>query len=159
LSEAVSLNAKGQFAPTPWAEQALADFRKLVVPDAKARSGMAFFPTPADASWSNVRIRFLDGHSVSISVRGITGTLHFSQMGMADRRNAKPTQQWELLRAFSKYYGQMTWDHRDATPKNQKRREYLARNLKTFFRIDGEPIVLTEDKKGWRTVFAIEPDA
>jgi hypothetical protein len=35
----------------------------------------------------------------------------------------------------------------------------LARDLKAFFRIAGEPIVMTDDGKGWRTIFTVEPDA
>jgi hypothetical protein len=78
---------------------------------------------------------------------------------MADRRNKRPTKQWDLLRAFAKGYGTLTWGSRDADPRNQKRRELLARDLKAFFRIDGEPIVATDDGKGWRTTFALASDA
>jgi hypothetical protein len=42
----------------------------------------------------------------------------------------------------------LTWPSRDACRKNKKRRELLARDLKEFFRIEGEPVVVTEDGKG-----------
>lgn len=79
-------------------------------------------------------------------------------MGMADGHNARPTKQWELLRAFAQGYGLLTWKSRYADRRNQKRSEYLARDLKAFFRIDGEPIVATDDGKGWQTIFRIEAD-
>ena len=120
---------------------------------------MVFFPTPAGLSWGDVVIRFVDRHSVSVAAGEVTRTLHYAQMGMADGRNARPTKQWELLRAFAQGYGLLTWKSRYADRRNQKRSEYLARDLKAFFRIDGEPIVATDDGKGWRTIFALASDA
>jgi hypothetical protein len=79
-------------------------------------------------------------------------------MGMLDRRNTRPTKQWELLIEFARRHGILAWDSPGASRRNQKRREKLASDLKRFFRIDGEPIVLTEDGKGWQTVFALQPD-
>jgi hypothetical protein len=43
-------------------------------------------------------------------------------------------------------------------PPQQQEAELLGRDLKAFFRIDGEPIALTEDGLGWRTVFGVRPD-
>jgi len=34
----------------------------------------------------------------------------------------------------------------------------LARDLQAFFRIEGDPIHLTEDGKGWRSLFSILPE-
>ena len=119
---------------------------------------MVFFPTPAGLSWGDVVIRFVDRHSVSVAAGEVTRTLHYAQMGMADGRNARPTKQWELLQALVRNRGVLTWKSPDAGRKNKKRRELLARHLKAFFRIDGEPIVATEDGKGWQTIFRIEAD-
>jgi hypothetical protein len=121
--------------------------------------GVTPFPTPPGAPWASVRIRFVDGETVAVAVCGVTAHFNYAQMGMADGRNARPTKQWELLRAFASVHGLLSWECHHACRANQKRREILARDLKAFFRIDGEPIILTEDRKGWRTVFAIEPDA
>jgi hypothetical protein len=122
-------------------------------------SGVYPFPTPPGATWTSVRIRFVDGETVAVAVCGANAHFTYAQMGMADRRNARPTKQWELLRAFASVHGLLSWEGHHACRANQKRRELLARDLKAFFRIDGEPIILTEDRKGWRTVFAIKPDA
>jgi hypothetical protein len=43
-------------------------------------------------------------------------------------------------------------------PLQQQQAELLGQDLKAFFRIDGEPIVLTEDGLGWRTVFGVRAD-
>jgi hypothetical protein len=51
----------------------------------------------------------------------------------------------------------VTWDDSDADRKNQKRKEALAGKLKQFFGIDEDPIVA--EGTGWRTAFAIEPEA
>ena len=119
---------------------------------------MVFFPTPAGATWADLSIRFVDGHSVAVRIGAAGGTYHYTQMGMADGRNARPTKQWELLQALARNRGVLTWKSPDAGRKNKKRRELLARHLKAFFRIDGEPIVATDDGKGWQTIFRIEAD-
>jgi hypothetical protein len=93
------------------------------------------------------------------SVSGAGGTYHYAQMGMADGRNARPTKQRELLQALARNHGVLTWKSPDTSRKNKKRWELLARTLKAFFRIDGEPIVATDDGKGWRTIFALASDA
>jgi hypothetical protein len=118
-----------------------------------------FFPTPAGATWADLSIRFADGHSVTVRVGAAGGKYHHARMGMADGRNTRPTKQWELLQALARNHGVLTWKSPDAGRKNKKRRELLARDLKAFFRIDGEPIVATDDGKGWRTTFALASDA
>jgi len=143
---------------SPIALQRLNEFQALVVPGQSSDEGMTFFPTPADAKWSDVCIRFVDGHTVSIKVLGVTRVVHFAQMGMANNKNAKPTVQWDLLKTFSRYYGVLTWDSSEAGPKNQKRREYLSRDLKKFFRLDADPIEYLAECRGWRTIFSIQPD-
>jgi len=158
LAETIGLDPAGKWAATPEATQQLAAFRQMVIPQAKNSNGMAFFATPANATWADIRIKFIDGETVSVKVGDVTARLPCSEMGMVVGRTRRPNKQWELLRSFAKGYGVMTWESPDADPRNQKRREYLARDLKAFFRIDGEPIVLTDDKKGWRTVLSIESD-
>jgi hypothetical protein len=159
LDDAIAADASGKWGATPIATAALAAFQAEHLPTTGEVDRAVFFPTPAEAKWSDVRIRFVDGHTISVAVGGESRMLHYAQMGMADRRNAKPSKQWEFLRSLARSYGAMTWDSPDADRRNQKRRERLSRDLKSFFRIDGEPIVLTDDKKGWRTAFSIEPDA
>ncbi|ADV63032.1 hypothetical protein Isop_2458 [Isosphaera pallida ATCC 43644] len=159
LEEALAATGPRQWQATEAAVQALQGFTGLHVPSPEANDGTAFFPTPAGATWADLSIRFVDGHSVAVRVGAAGGTYHYAQMGMADGRNASPTKQWELLQVLARNHGVLTWKSPDASRKNKKRRELLARDLKAFFRIDGEPIVATDDGKGWRTTFALASDA
>lgn len=135
------------------ADAVLAEFRAAHVPQPKADDGLVFFPTPAGARWSDVSIRFIDRHSVYVTVKAASGTYHFAQMGMANRKNAKPTVQWELLEMFADGHGLLDWRNRKASRKNQKRKEKLAADLQRFFRIDGDPFALEGD--GWRARFSV----
>ena len=53
--------------------------------------------------------------------------------------------------------GLLTWRSAQADRRNQKRRENLARMLKGFFRIDGDPFVPCGN--GWRALFRVEVDS
>ena len=127
-------------------------------PKAGIEGPLAFFPTPPDATWDDVCICFKDGHTVSIKVKPKKGVYTYTDMGMADGRNRKPTRQWELLRTFAEKGGILDWSSKKADRRNQKRREILAANLRDFFRIEGDPFRLTRDRKGWQTRFLIFPD-
>jgi len=130
-----------------------AEFRETHVPEPKEDDGMVIFQTPAGARWSDVTIRFADRHSVYVNVNGVSGVYHFAQMGMANKKNAKPTVQWDLLETFAEGHGVLDWSSRKADRKNQKRRENLADNLQRFFRIDDDPFVV--EGNGWRAKFAV----
>ena len=75
--------------------------------------------------------------------------------GLCRPENAggNPSVQWELLRTFAAGEGMLTWRSPGADRRNQKRRELLAKQLRAFFRIAGEPIVTCG--KGWSTLFQI----
>lgn len=159
LSESIQADEIDRWAATVVANQQLSAFQQAVIPQATDASAMAYFPTPANATWTDLRVKFIDAHTISVKIGAASGTYLYSQMGMADGRNTKPTKQWEMLYSFARTYGVLTWEHPDAGRRNQKRRENLARDLRAFFRIDCEPIEYVEQTKGWRTLFTIEPDA
>lgn len=153
LSEAVSIADSGSWAATPALTRSVADFCAANLPAPEpARS---FFPTPDWAVWKDLRIHFVDGHTIAATIGGVTRTLTYAQVGMADRRNGRPTKQWELLRAFARGFGNLSWNSSDASPRKQKQRELLAQQLKAFFRIAGDPIAWLPDGK-WQTAFGIE---
>lgn len=159
LSESIEVGENGKWCATPDAKQRLAAFQNTIIPRSTTSNGMVFFPTPATATWADLRIKFIDGHTVTVSIGGENGTFVYSQLGMADGRNAKPTKQWEFLKVLADGFGTLTWKSPSASRDNQKRKENLARDLKAFFRLEGEPILFVDETKGWRTVFGIEPDA
>jgi hypothetical protein len=134
LEEVLAPTGPRQWQATDAAVQALRDFTSLHVPAPEADNGMEFFPTPAGATWADVSIRFVDGHSVAIRAGTAGGTHHYAQLGMADGRNARPTKQWDLLQVFARSHGVLSCKSPEAGRKNKKRRELLARDLKAFFR-------------------------
>ncbi len=126
--------------------------------DADGRPAVAGFPTPSGATWEDVHIRFKDGHTVTIRVREARGIYSFAEMGMSNKKNRTFTKQWALLQTFATHDGTLTWKNPEAGRNLQKRREVLAKNLKAFFGIEGDPIRLTNDRKGWQTRFSIRPE-
>ena len=158
LSESLTIVERGFQLLRPL-DDILTEFRTAVLPVVKDYDdGMVFFPTPPDATWKNVTIRFRNGHTVSVKVKSESGVFHYTQMGMANKNSTNPTRQWELLQSFADEGGVLTWKSPHADRKNQKRREILAANLQRFFRIEGDPIALTRDKKGWRVLFSLYSD-
>jgi hypothetical protein len=133
-------------------------FRDAHLPATTPSRGDGFFPTPAGTRWEHVHVRFLDGHSVSVRVGTVTAIYEYGQLGMADKRSAKPNVQWELLRAFARHGGELRWGDAEADPRNKKRKERLSADLRAFFRIDDVPIVATSDGMGWQTVFGLKLD-
>ena len=159
LSESIVLADSGKLELMRPAEEILGPFRAMNLPDPEEDKSVKFFPTPPGATWRDVSLSFKDGHTVSVRVRSARGMFNYSQMGMASEKNGAPTVQWDLLRTFANEYGVLDWSSRQADPRNKKRREILGANLRDFFRIDGDPFVLTDDGKGWQTRFSVCPDA
>ena len=71
----------------------LESFHMEVIPalqtDSKESDPISFFPTPADATWDGVCIRFLDGHTISASVGNVSGVYNFVQMGMSKKQGLR----------------------------------------------------------------------
>lgn len=157
LSHAIALDENARWQLTPVGHDNLQRFIDCHAPRQRQRRSAESFPTPPDATWSDVRIRFLDGETVSVTVGAENAVVNYTQLGMADGRNGRPTVQWELLRVFAKEYGTLDWSSRSAGRRRQKQREVLARQLRTFFRIEGDPFVAAGN--GWQTRFTLTPDA
>lgn len=139
-----------------WARKQLVEFRDRLLP--KPQSAVGKFPTPPGCSWKDVEIRFQDSHTVTVIAGGNRERLLFTQMGLANAKNGLPNMQWELLYALAQGHGVMTWSSPGARRQNRKHREFLNKTLRSFFGIDGDPIGLTEDKKGYRCTFKLVPD-
>lgn len=153
LNETLALDDDGRLVPTRPTEELLAEFHHAVLPPPEAKDGVAFFRTLPGATWHDVRLHFKDNQTVIADVLGQRGVFHCSQMGMASKRNGEPTVQWKLLYAFAEEDGTLTWKSPHADPRNQKRREQLAKILRDFFRIPGDPI--EPHGNGWRTRFVV----
>lgn len=134
------------------AEEILAPFRTLALPE-QAQPPVTF-PTPAGVKWPEVRMQFIDGHTLRASVRGESHVYTFSQMGMVDSRSGNPDKQWELLHTLADEAGSLTWDSRGADPKRKKQKELLSKTLRRFFGIDAEPFKYKKGE-GWTAQFVI----
>ena len=156
LDQALVRCGEGEWSLTPWALKELIAFRDRLMPTPKAATGR--FPTPAGARWSDITIRFCDCEKISISVGNQRQVLTYAQLGLVDGRNGRPNAQWELLLKFASDHGVMTWLSPGACRKNRKQRELLNKSLRQFFDLEGDPIELTEDQKGWRCVFRLQPE-
>ena len=135
-------------------DSVFAEFRATHVPQPKDDDGMVVFPTPPGARWEDVSIRFIDGETISVKVKDQSAVLLYSQMGMIDGRNKKPTKQWELLRDFADEHGIIDWTSRRADRLKKKRKQNLAANLQRFFRIDVDPFCI--EGNGWRALFTVD---
>lgn len=158
LDECLETDDGGRPVVTDAGRQRLDEFRRKQIPERAKKPAPDQFPTPGGARWQDVRIQFLDGETVSISVRGVRGQFTHKQMGLGHLNCNRPTHQWHLLRDFAAGGGEMTWESKGASPKNRQRKRTLKNKLKKFFRIEGEPIELLPDEKGWRTVFTVEKE-
>jgi len=139
-------------------------------PEQEPASGI---PLPKGAKWCDVTIRFLNGDTVRVRVRGKERLHTCAEMGMADARNKTPSDRWTLLTEFAEGNGMI--ECRSVSSKQRpawnKRRQRLAHDLKRFFGISGSPIIpIDEDGKdisgkkkfgkdiqgyAWQTVFAL----
>ena len=156
LAESLIWQGEDVFEPKPSLARSLSEFKARHVKIAVARSDTPRFETPAGAGWSDVKIRFTDAHTVSVTVREHAGVFDYSSMGMGVARTRKPDVQWALLYAFARGRGSLDWRSPEASPRNQKRRERLAERLRAFFGIAGDPIRI--EGNGWATLFRIETD-
>lgn len=156
LSECAHLAADGNIRLRQALDHFLRQFLRIHLPQVYGEPLRPRFPTPVGAEWSDVAIRFVDGHTVRVTVRDVARTFTYEAMGLLDGRTKRPTHQWDLLYAFAKEHGTLTWASPSASRQNQKRRERLGRELKAFFCIDDDPFEAIEG--GWRARFTVEPD-
>lgn len=120
-----------------------------------AKTPIKRFPTPSGATWEQITIRELDGHTVRITVDGVSEVETYHGMGMKNAKNGQPDIQWKLLMQFADEHGHLTWHSSNADRKNQKRKELLSKRLREFFSIDEDPFTL--EGGGWKTRFQIDP--
>jgi hypothetical protein len=124
------------------------------------------FSTPPGAEWSQITIKFTDGHTARVTCK--TGDTrasqlyNFTQMGMADGRTASPNKQWELLQGFADERGQFTWDNPKANRNQKKQKQELKKVLQKFFGIyDSDPFEDFKDHKQrvcYRSKLNISPE-
>lgn len=158
LAEVTQPTEMGAIVFSQPALESIKSFQQQFLPKQPAKVAKSGFPTPPNCSWSAIKIRFLDMDTVSITAASVTGRYHFTEMGFARAGNKRSNVQWELLRAFAKSYGTLTWTSPGASRQNQKRKERLSETLCEFFGISDDPIRWMPDRCGWQTLFALDPE-
>jgi hypothetical protein len=93
---------------------------------------------PADARWGEVKIAFISDEVINVTFRGETRRLEPSQMGMANTKNGKPTDQWTMLKAIAMGRGVIPFP---TAAKIQKQKQSLSKKLTSAFGIQDDPIV------------------
>jgi hypothetical protein len=154
LADSLACQPDGDWRLTPVGEACLAQFRARVLPPPAPPAHEDCFPTPAGGRWSELTLRFQDGHTLWASIGSVGRAVSCERLGLLDRRTQRPNKQWELLRAFAQKHGRITWGSSVAGRQNQKVKERLVNALRDYFQIEGEPIRL-EEEGGWATVFVI----
>ena len=158
LQDVLVADRNNRLVPSPDSELMLSDFHLTVFPESDGPTQKPEFPTPPDAQWNQVSIRFVDGHTVSVHCLDKKRQVNYTQMGLVDGRNGNPTKQWELLRDLADGYGRIEVGSGRDRPENQKRKELLNKQLQQYFQIDGDPILWDPDSNAYRSRFELHPD-
>jgi hypothetical protein len=123
-----------------------------------AREGAIRFPLPKNARWDEIRIRFVDYAEVEIEFRDRRARYSYAMMGFTDRRQHRPTDQWDLLERLGRGGGEFAWGGSIARGKLEKKVSRLSKALKAFFAMDDAPIDLDSKARRWVTRFRISAD-
>jgi 7-cyano-7-deazaguanine synthase in queuosine biosynthesis len=115
------------------------------------------FPTPKNANWHEVSIRFVSSEEVEITVRDRKKNYHCFQMTFRDlRKHNQPTALWAIMQEMALNGGCMPWSiEKDPTKKVQKHVQRLRQKLRTFFGIKNSPIRQLTPQDGFVAKFVI----
>lgn len=117
------------------------------------------FNLPPGAEWEDISIHFQDKEKVSITIGGREKLdLIYHQMGMADKRNVKPTCYWHLLSAFAAGNGSFPCESPAANEKIRQQKLRLASHLCHVFGLQSDPIPWNKEAKAYVCRFKIRPD-
>jgi hypothetical protein len=114
------------------------------------------FPTPPGTSWQEITIKFIDGHTVGVTMGHSSRRFNFAELGMKDSRDGNPNTQWKLLAILAENGGRLSWQQSAAGPKKKKQVELLARRLQDFFGIAENPFHPYKKGTGWQIKARLE---
>ncbi|MCC9654664.1 hypothetical protein [Rhodopirellula halodulae] len=158
LPQCTELGDRGIVTLNDSAMQRLTDFRRQHIPPPEPKPQNQCLDVPAGTTWNSVQIHFVDYETIRVSVPGSSGIYHYTQLGMANSRNAKPVKQWQLLRTYADNHGVLTWRDSGAAQNVKKQTQELNKKLIASLGIEGTSIEYDRSIKGYRTVFRIEAD-
>lgn len=148
LDEVLLLDGSTDFHIAAVALLSLSALREHAVSGAETKRRLL---VPPGATWGDLKITCVDGHTVRIDVLGTSVRKAYGDLGMADGRSKNPNRQWGLLQEIIDAHGHLP-DQR--SEKQKKQRIALAKQLKEYFGIDGEPFE-SDGRGGWRARFRV----
>jgi hypothetical protein len=108
--------------------------------------------------WGQVRIRFLDGNTVSVWRGQKKRCVTAGEIGLADKRSGKPSKLWKLLQYCADNDGQLSKDRAFRQGKVcgfEKSVQRLNRVLCAHFGASNPPLVSVEG--GYRCLISLDP--
>jgi hypothetical protein len=142
------------------AKQPLAELvgQPAVAPRPAVKESAHRFPTPPDTEWTDVRMRFTDGNTVTIKVGTIAKRVTYAEMDMKHANSGEPTVLWQLLRAFADNDGRFDWRHPQASRHVKQRVCRLRKTLKAYFDLAADPFFKYQKGVGYRVRFQLEAE-
>ena len=96
----------------------------------------------------------MDEETVEVSARHVAVKFTYKEMGLEDGRTrnpSKPDQEWKLLKWLADNHGQLSWDDTSGVFSVKKRKEHLAKKLRSFFGLSEDPFYPYRESRSYRT--------
>jgi hypothetical protein len=122
------------------------------------------FPTPAGATWPEVRI-VIGELSLKAEARGVRREHDFKQLGFANNRRggSVPNAKWEFLRLLARYGGVLSFDESRLTRAQRDNLKNYVKDarawLQAFFGLDqDDPVPARKELRRYECRFQLAPE-
>jgi len=112
---------------------------------------------PDDTKWEDVKIKFIDGLTVKLTIKDKAFDKDFRELGFEDKRQHKPNLQWKLLELLAHKKGELSWEDSEATDKVKQKKHNLSKKLKEIFGINDDPFYPYSTKTGYQIKITLIP--
>jgi len=116
------------------------------------------FDLPEGTKWEDIKIRFIDGHTVDISVHDKNYNKTYRELGFEDRRNHLPNEQWKLLLLFANEGGTISWEDKKANIIIKQHKHLLSKKLTEIFKIADDPFNPYSTDMGYHIKITLIPE-
>lgn len=160
LDDIVSIK-RGSVISLGAAENVFGDLEDTNVPAIEENDVCKKYHLPSGAVWEDVTVKFQSEVEVTIKCdqRPSPECFHYSDLGLANKKNRNPTLAWELFKLMASNEGELSPPNaQDSKSKGHKQKELLSKKLRSFFMLEDEPIPWATDIFGWRTRFRLYPE-
>lgn len=127
----------------------------------RAPQHMVIDDTPDDSSWSSLRLQFIDGRTLHISIptkNWAKNGVECEHLGLA-KKSGRPKEQWHILEEAATQSGRIKLTSTKTRKESRKKQiDLLKAKLKEVFpRLSGEPIKAM-DSEAYQMMFEIIPE-